>query len=206
LDVLSGYLTAKRLVVEAGYADDIDWAEGLARVKPDAGYVLRETAWVILNSGFRFQVVRKLWPGLTTAFHGFELARVDESCRPAALAVLKHPGKIGAIIAMAERLRREGPGPTIELAATPPALTRLPWIGKITCWHLAKVLGVDVVKPDVHLQRAAAAAGAGSPLALCEGIRDATGDRLTVIDSVLWRYGEQQRARGWVPWATLWQG
>jgi hypothetical protein len=82
-------------------------------------------------------------------------------------------------------------------------LTRLPYIGKITCYHLAKLLGADVVKPDVHLTRAAHAAGKASALALCETVRDEIGERLTVIDSVFWRYGEQQIARGWPSWELL---
>jgi len=200
----AGYLTARRRIVEAGFGDDITWAEGLAKVRPDADYVLREAAWVIVNSGFRFQVARRLWPGLEQAFRGFKVPAVNETCAPAALAVLNHPGKIGAIIRFAEVLHREGSEAIVALSQHPPDLVCLPWIGKITCWHLAKVLGADVVKPDVHLQRAAQAAKTSSPLALCEAIRAELGDRLTVIDSVLWRYGEQQRARGWPGWAELW--
>jgi hypothetical protein len=159
---------------------------------------------VIINSGFRFQVARRLWPGLERAFRGFKVGAVDASCVPVALAVLSHPGKIGAIVQLAELLQREGPEPILTLAQHPPDLACLPWIGKITCWHLAKVLGADVVKPDVHLQRAARAAMASSPRALCEVIQAETGDRLAVIDSVLWRYGEQQRVRDWPGWVELW--
>ena len=41
------------------------------------------------------------------------------------------------------------------------------------------------------------------PLALCREIQEHSGDALTVIDSVLWRYGEQQKARGWPAWDEL---
>jgi hypothetical protein len=201
--VLLGYLEAYGRVVGAGYAKDIHWADDLGSVKPDAAYVVCEGSWVILNSGFRFAVAQKLWPRLREAFHNFEPDAVDASCLPAARLVLGHEGKIGAMVRLAEIVRAEGAEKIVEDAKDPPRLMRLPYIGKITCWHLAKVLGADVVKPDVHLQRAAAAAGFPSALALCEAIRDASRDRLTVVDSVLWRYGEQQKARGWPDWETL---
>lgn len=202
-DVMLGYLEAFGRVNDAGYARDIDWADGLARVRPDPVYVLREGAWVIVNSGFRYAVARKLWPRLLEAFHEFDVDRVTESCLPAALAALNHVGKMGAIVKLAAIVRAEDIDRILADAKDPPKLTRLPWVGKITCWHYAKVLGVDVVKPDVHLVRAAKAAKYDTPAALCEAIRDFTGDRLTVVDSVLWRYGEQQQARGWPVWADL---
>lgn len=207
MNIVAGYLIARRRVIEAGFGDDITWAEELAHVRHDAGYILREGAWVIINSGFRFQVARRLWPGLRDAFHDFDVARVDAACcTSTALTVLNHPGKIGAIIELAVELRREGPAPILAHAKTPMKLTRLPWIGRITCWHLAKVLGADVVKPDVHLQRAAAAAHMGATLELCEIIRAGTAHRLAVIDTILWRYGEQQRGRRWPGWDALWAG
>lgn len=202
--LVHGYLDAKERVLSAGYEADIVWAENLATVRPDATYVMREGAHVILNAGFRFAVARKLWPGLTRAFRTWNPAEISEHCLPAARTVLKHEGKIGAMVALAAILRAEGHEGIVADAADPPRLCRLPFIGKITCWHLAKVLGADVVKPDVHLQRAADEAGHATALGLCEVLREATGDRLTVIDSVLWRYGEQQKGRGWPAWKSLW--
>jgi hypothetical protein len=204
-NIVDGYSVARWLVVDAGYQDDIALAEGLANVKPTAQYVLGESAWVIVNSGFRFQVARKLWPWITSAFHDFDMAQLDNRCVETALKVLNHRGKIQAIADLGALVRDRGHEWIVAMAANPLKLMTLPWIGKITCWHLAKVLGVDCVKPDVHLQRAATAAGYATPRELCEALRDATGDRLTVLDSVLWRYGEQQKARGWPAWSELWR-
>jgi hypothetical protein len=203
--IVTGYLHAKRRIIEAGFANDIDWAEGLAKVVPDAHYVMRETAWVIINSGFRAKVAQKLWPRLRFAFNEFVPQLIDETNFKAAMAILAHEGKMKAIVKVAEIITRDGIGQILEDAKDPPRLTRLPFIGKITCYHLAKVLGVDVVKPDVHLTRAAVAAKKPSPLALCEAIRNAIGDTLTVVDSVLWRYGEQQEARKWPTWDMLFE-
>ena len=184
--ILLGYLHAKRLVIDAGYESDITWAENLAHVRPDNHYVMREYAWVVVNSGFRYKVAQKLWPGLRMAFHEFVPQLIDQSCRRPGLAVLNHTGKIDAILKTAATITAEGVGSIIADAADPLRLTRLPWIGKITCWHLAKVLGADVVKPDVHLKRAATATGHGTPMDLCVLLRDRMGDRVTVVDSVSW--------------------
>jgi hypothetical protein len=205
-ELLHGYMDAHKLVA-ADYGADIDWADGLRNVKPDAYYVLREGAWVIVNSGFRYAVARKLWPALTEAFNDFDPPLVTSDCLKRALAILNHKRKMVAILSLADEVRSqdgEGWKQIVLDAQDPPKLTRLPYIGKITCWHYAKVLGADVVKPDVHLERAAKAAGFATPLALCEKIRDQLGERITVIDSVLWRYGEQQKKRGWPEWDALW--
>ncbi len=207
MELLGSYLEAKFKVIEAGYEEDIAWAEGLERVEPDAEYVVREAAWVIVNSGFRFQVARKLWPRISQAFCNWELARIDESCVIEALGVLNHVGKMNAIWTIAKLVREEGIEQILADAREPKKLKRLPFIGPTTCWHLAKVLGADVIKPDVHLTRAAKAAGFDKAIGLCEAIRELTGspsERLTVIDSVLWRYGEQQVSQGWSDWGQLW--
>jgi len=201
--LLHGYLTASEFVVDAGFASDIDWAEDLRFVVPTPEYVMREAAFVILNSGFRFQVARKLWPDLTTAFRGLDPKLIDESCRAPALRVLRHERKINAIIVMAVIVRDDLPG-IVSDRNEPEQLCRLPYIGPVTCYHLAKLLGADVVKPDVHLVRAARAAGK-DPHDLCRLIASLTGYRITTVDSVLWRWGEQRQATD-ADWAALWWG
>ena len=202
-DIIVGYIEAGGRIMDAGYFDDIEWARKLAYVKPDAEYILCEGSWVIVNSGFRAAVAKKLWPRLRAAFHEFELEKVTADCLPEALSVLRHERKMKAIVALADILRTEGVERILADAKDPPRLTRLPYVGKVTCWHLAKVLGIDCVKPDVHLVRAAKAAGYDTPLALCEMLRDASGDCLTVVDTILWRYGEQQLKRQWPSWEEL---
>lgn len=68
------------------------------------------------------------------------------------------------------------------------ALRSLPFMGPATTRHLAKNIGFDVVKPDRHLLRIAAVAQFSSPDELCRAISALVGDRLSVVDSVLWRY------------------
>ncbi len=208
MNLLKGYLDAKVRIEEAGYGPDIEWAENLLLLRRSGLtplYVLREHGWVVLNSGFRFQVAVKLWPDILKAFNGFEPDKVDATCLLDGLKRLNHPGKLGAMVEMAALIRKDGIEPILKDADSPLKLCRLPWIGKITCWHYAKVLGVDAVKPDVHLKRAAKSAGFETPLQLAQAIRTELGDPLTVVDSILWRYGEQKTQRGWPDWKELFE-
>jgi len=70
---------------------------------------LRETAWVIINSGFKEKTARKLFGYIEIAFQNFAsaeimLAEADLSLE-IALNVLNHPGKLKGIIAAAERVK-----------------------------------------------------------------------------------------------------
>ena len=207
--VVGAYLRAFEHIVQAGFIQDVNWARALASVRPDRGYVVSEAAWGIVNSGFRYQVARRMWPSLLKAASGFDVSKMLKSrqeTKRCMLAVLNYPRKIDAILAIAELSEGEGWKQIVQDAKEPTKLQRLPFIGPTTCFHLAKSLGTDCVKPDVHLRRAAAAAGYETPLALCEAIRceaDVRRSRLVLVDIVLWRYGEQQASRGWPPWEEL---
>lgn len=211
-EILAGYVTAVERITDAGFGHEIDWAESLSSVKPTPELFCREAAWVILNSGFRASVARKVWPCYSAAFFDFrsaeKIARASIAVRARASACFKNGAKTQAIIDNARIVSKpEEWERTVYRLATegPPSLQRFHFIGPVTCWHLAKLLGIDCVKPDLHLVRAAKAAEHGTPLRLCRGIQRETGERLTVIDSVLWRYGEQMKARGWPEWEELWK-
>lgn len=113
-----------------------------------------------------------------------------EVCRRRALLEFSHRGKINAIIAFAEHVSdtsfdrvRDG------IAADPTGyLLQLPYFGPATSCHLAKNIGVAVVKPDRHLSRMAARCRHGSPAELCQAISERTGDPIGLVDLVLWRY------------------
>ncbi|MGH8580191.1 MAG: hypothetical protein ACREVK_08760, partial [Gammaproteobacteria bacterium] len=148
----------------------------------------------VLSAGFRESVVRKLFNPISDAFLGWRSAAVIHAnragCKQAALHVFSNERKVNAILDIAgtvaecgfdvirNRIQEDGV----------PFLQTLPYIGSITAFHLAKNLGLPVVKPDRHLQRIAEAAGFGSPHELCEVIADRVGEPIQVIDVVLWRY------------------
>ncbi len=65
-------------------------------------------------------------------------------------------------------------------------LRELPWIGPVTVHHLAKNLGADTAKPDVHLERLARR-DRTTTHGLCRRLARQTGYRIATIDTVLWR-------------------
>src|SRR6266571_5890786 len=191
---LQSYCFAKQRVIAAGYSREIDWQDSLRFHEVSETDFLRETAWVILACGMRESVVRARFPAITEAFLFWETARSIvydlESCTSRALHVFAHGGKIRAIGLVAQKVAELGfwtVKGTIALQGLA-FLRTLPFIGEITQFHLAKNLGLEEVKPDRHLVRFAHAFGYASPRALCEDIATHTGDRITVVDLVLWRF------------------
>jgi hypothetical protein len=190
---LDFYVGAKEHVVRAGFGWEIDWQEQLTLERVNERHVLREQAWVVLSSGMRAAVVARLFEQVSRAFCDWDAVAIQENptrCIARAFAAFSHRGKMNAIAANCRMLAEEG----LELwkralrAYGPTWLTRLHYIGPVTCWHLAKNVGLDVVKPDRHLVRMARASGTRDPRSLCALFVGATGDRLAVVDLVLWRY------------------
>ena len=195
----AAYLDAKRAVIESGYAAEIDWQyDCLTREVSETDF-LRESAWVVLSTGMREQVVRKHFPAVSVAFHSWrsamDIAADADRCFTAGFGAFGHAGKIRAICRIAMTVAEVGFEEVLqgirELGAS--YLTRFPYIGPVTSVHLAKNLGENVAKPDRHLVRLAAAVGVGTPAELCESISAGTSEHVAVIDVVLWRYANLNR-------------
>lgn len=192
--LVSAYLDAKESVINAGYAAEIDWQDDLAFERITADEFLRQASWVIIAAGMRDSVVRRIFPLLSKAFSGWtdirQICRRKTSVRKEALGVFNHPGKIDAILCIAEwidlngfeHLKARVVSDGVEFIQT------LPYMGPATSYHLAKNLGLDQVKPDRHLIRVAQATRHRSPEELCRSIAQVTGERLSVIDLVIWRF------------------
>jgi endonuclease III len=192
--LLDVYLTAKEEVVARGFAWEIDWQAERRLDRIGESEFLRESAWTVLSAGFREAVVRRLFGPICEAFLGMQSATAIRAnrvrCRRDALKVFNNRRKVNAILDIAsivdemgfERVRRQIEQEEVRFLQT------LPYIGSVTAYHLAKNLGLPVVKPDRHLQRIAAAAGFSSPLELCQLISELLGDPVQVVDVVLWRY------------------
>jgi hypothetical protein len=145
----------------------------------------------------RAAVVARLFEQVSNAFCDWNTAAIRKNsarCVARALDAFSHPGKVNAIAANCGMLAEQG----LEAwkdglrAHGPTWLMRFRYIGPVTCWHLAKNVGLDVVKPDRHLVRMARASGTRDPSSLCALFAGVTGDRLAVVDLVLWRYATLQ--------------
>lgn len=170
----SHYKSVRADVVAAGYERDIEWAQNVEEPSTAEAFA-GEAIWVILCSGMKEQVARiiqaRVW------------AAIDEG--GPVFSVFRHAGKAAAI----ERIWRDRAAlfAAFQVADDKVEWCRsLPWIGNITKWHLAKNLGVDCAKPDVHLARVAAHYST-TPAALCAALAASSGDRVATVDCVIWR-------------------
>ena len=190
----SFYMDAKERVIERGYAGEIDWQEDAKSAGFSESTFLSETAWVILSSGFRESILRRCFGEFSAAFFYWASARKivtsSDSCREQSLEVFGNERKVDAILRIAQVVADEGID-TIRSAVNkqgPTFLQQFPFLGPVTSIHLAKNLGVPLVKPDRHLVRFAEATGYNSPNEMCQTIADVVGESLSVIDIVIWRF------------------
>jgi hypothetical protein len=156
--------------------EDIAWAESLTLPSNPKVFAL-EAVFVICNSGMKNTVARGI-------YNRCEAALVAGT---PVIDVFKHAGKVAAIESIwARRVHL-----LAEFLATAPLdrlawIEALPWIGGITKYHLAKNYGMDVAKPDVHLQRLADRE-ACTTQDLCARLAVETGWRIATVDTLLWR-------------------
>jgi hypothetical protein len=157
-----------------GYSPMIEWSQSIAA--PAEAHELAERAiFVICNSGLKYTVARPIFERCMTAL------RQGRSAGHA----FGHPGKARAIDAI--WTNRQALFDQFATGhATLELVEKLPWIGPVTKYHLAKNLGIDTAKPDIHLERLARRDGT-TPHRLCKRLARQTGYRLATIDTILWR-------------------
>lgn len=199
--VVDYYLAADRWLRKTEYADELNWQNQLCFDEITESQFLREHAWVVLNSGFRESVVRRYFDYISLSFCDWESAReivkFHSECSESAYVVFKNKRKISAIVEMSQRIEMDG----FEFLKSEirndahRTLMSLPFVGSITAWHLAKNLGLDVAKPDRHLVRLAGRFGYECVHRMCDEISREVGQRVAVVDLVLWRF-EERRLNG----------
>jgi hypothetical protein len=166
----------RRLDASGWAAGDVEWSESV-KEPDDAVAFARETIYVICNSGMRFTVARKIFDKVVTA--------LDDG--QSSSAVFGHKGKTGAI----DRVWKDRDAMLAEYLASADKLAYLagiPWIGGITKYHLGKNFGLQMVKPDVHLQRLADIHGM-TPTELCQAALAQSGlsYKIATADTLIWR-------------------
>jgi hypothetical protein len=163
-----------RAVRKAGYSAAIEWSENM-KPPATAAKFASEAIYVICNSGMSNRVAMPIFERCMAAVRG----------NKSASTVFGHPQKAAAIdeiwrrrLLLFRELRKSDD--LIEFCA------RLPWVGPVTKYHLAKNLGANVSKPDVHLNRLAEPERLTAQ-ELCERLAEETGYRIATIDLILWR-------------------
>jgi hypothetical protein len=188
------YRVAKRHVLEAGFIGEVEWQAKIKLEDISEEDFLREAAWVIFSSGMRESVIRLHFPNLDYAFLRFRSASLIESsrkaCRRQALKFFNHEGKVDAILNIASHIANAGFEEVLDGLKSEPVdyLLKFPYLGPATARHLAKNLGVKIVKPDRHLQRVSSFFGYKTPEMMCSAIASIVPDDISVIDVVIWRF------------------
>lgn len=168
------FLALRQKVIDAGYGDEIVWAESCQIVDSPEAF-LREYIWVVISSGIKNQVAGIIYRRVIKAMdYGAPL-----------IEAFKHKGKVEAInqvIKQIQGIYQEWKQSKYSIDY----LASLPFIGNITKYHLARNLGLDCVKPDRHLVRISQNY-CTTPNELCKKLSWATGYRIGTVDVILWR-------------------
>lgn len=183
------FLDLRSKVILAGFGWELAWSESIRPCK-DPDTFLREYIWVVIHSGMKHEVARKI-EGLV--WEVIERTKDIENITASGLAsnlrlVYRHNGKTAAIAWMIKNrisVFKEYLAADDKLAF----LESLSWIGPITKYHLAKNLGLDLAKPDRHLARISEKDGR-SCQQLCADLASQVGCRIATVDQVLWRASE----------------
>ena len=188
------YLAAKARLITLGFGEEIDWQQERDISTVGESEFLKEFAWVVLSSGMREAVVRSKFNQISEAFYYWQNSHLisDNSsiCLEKALQVFNHSSKMNAIVKACKIICKQGFANVRRriLHSGIEYIRTFPFMGPTTSFHLAKNLGIDVAKPDRHLVRISSMFGYATPNDLCKTIAEGVGDRVSVVDLVLWRY------------------
>jgi hypothetical protein len=188
------YGTAVDYVRMAGLESEIAWQRDACPEEVSESSFLREAAWVVLCSGFREAIVRRIFNYVSLCYCDWEsaaaISEAGSACVFSASAVFGHKAKLNALVDIARCIEREGFAAVKAGILCDPidTLRKLPFIGPVTVWHLAKNLGFDAAKPDRHLVRIAEYYGFDHPHAFCSAIAQVSGEPIKVVDLVVWRF------------------
>lgn len=188
------YLTARQTVIDMGYVYELDWQDSRDISKLTETEFLTEAAWVILSSGMRETIIRRRFPMVSHAFLDWVSADLitqnRTACEARGIKAFNNPPKIYAIGSLCSKVYTLGFNEILRRMRKIGIqfLQEFEFIGPVTKFHLAKNIGLEVVKPDRHLVRLAKLTEFNSPTQLCQEIANMTGDKLSVVDLTLWRY------------------
>ena len=159
---------------EVGYSPVIEWSESIEPVT-DADVFADHAIYVICNSGMMNTVAVPIYKRCMVALRDGR----------SATTAFGHPGKSVAIDRIWSE-RTELFRQYLEADDAVAFLRELPWVGPVTSYHLAKNLGADFAKPDVHMERLARRDRTNTHT-LCRRLSRQTGYRVATIDTVLWQ-------------------
>jgi len=190
----STYLDIKKHIIKKGFGWEVDWQENQSLESLNESKFISEAAWVILSSGMSVHSVSSVFSKVSESFMNWDASSKivckGDKCINEALVHFNHKGKIGAIYSIIKHIHEIG---FIQFKQNinnqgVKYFEKFNYFGPATSFHLAKNIGMNVVKPDRHLIRIANALNFSHPDALCKSIGNRIDEKVSVIDLVLWRY------------------
>lgn len=199
------YFESAHQFVKTHYPEQLRAFSSVRFDEVDEDFFFREYVWVVHATGFSAKAVGKFMPKLLAAYGWWDalackdFSQVMERVAP----VCNNPQKAKAVHEMAklmhdgmEKLARRDGGyrPAAEVwpewrrlrLSSPELLAKLPYVGKVTCYHLARNIGLlEFVKPDLHLVRMAKHWGFEDPVAMCKAVQP-DGMPLGIVDLIFW--------------------
>lgn len=152
-----------------------------------------EYVWVVYASGFNAKVLSKKYPAIMEAAGDWDtpLDKMGVYC------VIANDPKLDALIETKSLLQDMGWDKFKETYCdSVDSLAKLKYVGSITKFHLARNLGFDAVKPDLHLVRVSSYFGFFGPNYMCQYLANGFNERTGVVDYILWcflaSYGSKQ--------------
>ena len=176
------------------YKEEMDQIASVKHDQVDEDLFFREYVWVVHATGFSAKAVGKFMPKLMDAYGYWDkLGCKDfDTAFERIKKVCTNPQKSKAIHSTAKLMVNELNRVTWaefrkERLSTPVLLKELPYIGPVTCYHLARNIGLlDCVKPDLHLIRLADHWGFPDCVTMCKAMGEGSGLQLGIVDLVVW--------------------
>lgn len=174
-EIIEFYANAREYCVKAGFQWEIDAVQNRYFKNIDIGDFLEAYVFCVFNVRTKNQIAQKMF---------------DTFCESGCdLNTIRHSNKRKAIGEGIDKCGRWWAGllncstdmERVEFLDT------LPMIGEITKYHLARNLGMDVAKPDVHLVRLMKRFQFDDVQDMCKYVADITEDRIGTVDVILWR-------------------
>ena len=146
-----------------------------------------EYLWCVYASGFNAKVLTTLFPKLLTALNQTMNSPLLDT--EYLLQVFRNDCKARAVVkCITLRNLLTWDKFVANYLTWTDDMSKLPHIGSTTKYHLARNLGHDCVKPDLHLKRLAEFYQQGTPREMCEGLAKLANERIGVVDFILWSY------------------
>ena len=140
---LQMYARATNYIAAAGLDHEVAWQRDSDPASISESIFLREAAWVVLCSGFRESVIRRVFDHISLCFCNWDSASAIvasyPACHLAAQASFRGTAKLSAIVDIARRVDNIRFDVLKSALMSDPinSLRQFPYIGPITVWHLA---------------------------------------------------------------------